>query len=372
VRIAIDAITPGGSLEAGAGGMRMYLTTMSATMSKQQPNVEFLVLESGQFPLGELEGLPNLTRVVCRGVPLSRVGRIAYQNSALPVYLRRLRVNAFLATCNVMPRGCPVPTVVVIQSLQYFEHREAYGTFRGAYLRSALKHASRHANALICVSESARRELIRLTGVDTAKVTVTYHGVPPMIAGYIGKVQPASAPYVLCVATLYRYKNLKRLLEAFACFRRESATSHRLRIIGGEADTTIEELSLIAERLGVGDHVDFTGPLPHNQMAAEYASASAFVYPSLAETFGLPPLEAMTIGVPVVASTAGSIPEIVGNAAELVDPFDVCDIARGLSRVLLDPQRSASLVRLGFERAREFTWEESARRTFEAVRSVVA
>jgi glycosyltransferase involved in cell wall biosynthesis len=173
------------------------------------------------------------------------------------------------------------------------------------------------------------------------------------------------------VATLYRYKNLERLVEAFAQLRRQSATPHRLRIIGGEADMSFAELALIAQRAGVADRVDIVGPLPHSQIALEYARASVFVYPSLAETFGHPPLEAMAVGVPVVASSAGPIPEIVGRAAELVDPLDVGDIAGGLRRVLLDPERSQTLIRLGFARAKEFSWDTSARRTFETVQSVL-
>jgi glycosyltransferase involved in cell wall biosynthesis len=350
----------------------MYLTTLTTKMSKQEPAVRFVVLESRQFPLGELEGLPNVTRVVCRGLPVSRAGRIFYQNSVLPLYLRTLRPDAFLATCNVLPLGCSVPTVVVVQSLQYFDHREAYGRLRGAYLRAALSHASRHAKSLICVSESARHKLVRLTGVENTKVRVIYHGVSPAISSYTGQVVPASPPYILCVATLYRYKNLERLLEAFARFKREAATSHRLRLIGGEADMSIADLALIAQRLGVADEVDLIGPLPHSQIAAEYAHASVFVYPSLSETFGLPPLEAMTIGIPVVASCAASVPEIVGDAAELVDPLDVGDIARGLGRVLLDSQRSQALIRLGFKRAGEFSWDASAKRTFEVLLSTIS
>lgn len=349
----------------------MYLTALTTKMSEQEPTVEFLVLESQQFPLHELNDLPNVTRVECRRVPASRVGRIVYQNTILPLYLRTIGADAFLATCNVLPLGCPLPTVVVVQSLQYFDHRQAFGVIRGAYLRAALKHASKYSNALICVSESARRDLVHLTGLNQERVFVIHHGVSPVISGYNGVVEPASPPYILCVATLYRYKNLERLIEAFAMFKRDSAAQHRLRIIGGPGDMSIEELANIAHRFGVGDQVDLPGAVPHLKMANEYARASVFVYPSLAETFGLPPLEAMAMGVPVVASRAGPIPEIVGYAAELVDPFDVGDIARGLGSVLLDSERSQSLIRLGFKRSAEFSWDESARLTFAAIRSVL-
>lgn len=337
-----------------------------------EPNVEFVVLESRQFPLAELEGIPNIKRAVCPGVPRGTSGRVLYQNSALPVLLRTLRLDTLLATCNVLPLGCPVPSVVVIQSLQYFDHPEAYGLLRRSYLRAAVRYACHHAKRLISVSDVARQELIRLTGVPAGRVAVIHHGVSPEIARYNGDRTPASPPYVLCVATLYRYKNLPRLLEAFARLKLETAMPHRLRIVGGEADVRTAELAFEARRLGIAADVDLVGPLPHSQMAAEYAHASAFVYPSLYETFGLPPLEAMTLGVPVVASRAASIPEVVGNAAELVDPLDPADIARGLSRVLFDYSHAQNLVQLGFVRASEFSWEACARRTFETIKSALA
>jgi glycosyltransferase involved in cell wall biosynthesis len=371
LKIAIDAITPGASLDSQAGGMRMYLTTLTAKMSEQEPGVEFVVLESRQFPLAELDGIPNVTRVVCPSVPGSRAGRVIYQNSALPLYLRGLHADALLATCNVIPVGCPIPSVVVVQSLQYFDHPEAYGRLRSAYLRAALRYATRHAQSLICVSAAARDELIRLTGVNSNKVSVIYHGISPAITGYIRTTTPSTPPYILCVSTLYRYKNLERLIEAFAMLKRESGTPHRLRIIGGEADMSIADLEEFAQRLGVADRVDMVGPLAHNQIAAEYAHASVFIYPSIDETFGHPPLEAMSIGIPVVASWAGPIREIVGGAAELVDPLDIRDIARGLSQVLLNSDLSESLIRRGSERAREFSWDESARRTLDTLRSVL-
>jgi glycosyltransferase involved in cell wall biosynthesis len=350
----------------------MYLTTLTKKMSEFEPTVEFLVLESGQYPLQELNALPNVARVECRGVPTARAGRIVYQNTILPLYLRAIGADAFLATCNVLPLGCPLPTVVVVQSLQYFDYRQAFGTVRGAYLRAAVKHAGRHAGAMICVSESARRDLMRLTGLNGERVKVVRHGVSPVISGYRGVVEPASPPYVLCVATLYQYKNLERLIQAFKSFKMSTAAPHRLRIIGGAGDMSIDELVLFSRRAGVGDQVDLIGPVLHHQMAIEYARASAFVYPSLAETFGLPPLEAMTIGVPVVASRVGPIPEVVGNAAELVDPLSIEDIARGIKRVLLDSGRSRALVQLGFKRASEFSWDEAARRTIAVVRSVLS
>jgi glycosyltransferase involved in cell wall biosynthesis len=349
----------------------MTLTALAAKLSEQRPEVQFVVFENRHFPLIELNGLPNVTRVACPGAVIGRARRVIYQNSVLSLFLRTQKLDALLATCNVLPLGCPVPTVVVVQSLQYFEFGEAYGWLRRAYLRAALQHACRHAKFLICVSESARRDLLRLTRVAPTKVHVVYHGISPAIMAYGAHMTPASPPYILSVATLYRFKNLARLIEAFAQLKQDDGIPHRLRLIGAEADMSIAELALLARRLGVLDQVDFVGSVPHNRIASEYAQAAVFVYPSLYETFGYPPLEAMAVGVPVVAARSSSIPEIVGEAAELVDPLDVADIARGLKHVLLDRGRAQALVSLGFKRVTEFSWETSARRTFAILESAL-
>ena len=349
----------------------MYLTAITKRMSKLEPRCEFVVVESRQFPLPELDGLVNVVRVQSPMTPSGRIARVVYQNTVLPIFLRRAGIDVLLATCNVLPLGCPMPSVVVAQSLQYFDYPEAYGRLRGTYLRAALRYAGRHANVLICVSESARRDLVRLTGVPTARVWVIPHGISPNITGYVGSIAPASPPYILCVATLYRYKNVSRLLQAFAMLKTQYHVPHRLRIVGGEGDVTMAELTQQANSLGIADQVDLVGPQAHERLAAAYAGASVLVYPSLQETFGFPPLEAMALGIPVVASRASSIPEVVGQAAELVDPLDVEDISRGLRQVLLDPGRSADLSRLGRDRVVGFSWDESARQTALAIRSAL-
>lgn len=365
MRIGVDAVTPGESLRASAGGMRMYITALSREMVRLEPASNFAVFEPEWAGLGELEGIGRLQRVLVRA-PVGRAARIVFQNTVYGGVIRRARLDVRLDTCNVVPLGAPQPSVVVLQSLQYFDHPEAYGRLRGAYLRAAARHAVRVARLTICVSEESARLAERVTGVARDRVRVVHHGVPPAISGWKGEVERPSPPRILCVATLYRYKNLERLIRAFGRLRRQGL-EHQLRVVGGEADVTLAELSEVAATTGVSDAVEFAGAVPHSEMAAEYAAADLFVYPSLQETFGLPPIEAMTLGVPVVAARASAIPEIVGQAAELVDPLDEEDIARGMAAAL-SPDRRRELVAAGRRRAAEFTWEASARRTLAALK----
>jgi len=369
VRFAVDAVTPGLSLATGAGGMQMYLMAIVRAMHDCDKHTELVLFQNPQVPLSELSTLPRLRVISCPFVPRNRVGRVAYQNSVYPVLMRSARADALLATCNVLPFGTPVPAVLVVQSFQYFEQPAAYGAWRRRYLQAALTSSVQRAAAVICLSQTSKDALVKFTGVEVGKVHVVYHGLPPSHAGPANRTSEVPG-YILYVSSLYAYKNVFRVLEAYARLRRDAGITQRLRIVGPEAEFTMQDVHRKAIELGEGDHVDVLGAVGHAQLREQYAGADLFVYPSLYETFGLPPLEAMAAGCPVVAANSSSIPEIVGDAAELVDPLDVAMIAEGMQRVLSDPARHSELVGRGHARVAEFTWERAGRRTIDILKQV--
>jgi glycosyltransferase involved in cell wall biosynthesis len=170
------------------------------------------------------------------------------------------------------------------------------------------------------------------------------------------------------VSSLHAYKNVTRVIEAYAQIRRNHQLPQRLRIIGFEAEYKGEHIKRLATQLGVADSVDFLGPIGHEDLPAHYKAADLLVYASLYETFGLPPLEAMSAGCPVVAANSSSIPEIVGDAAELVEPLDVTAIAQGMLHVLMDSTWRAELVKRGRARITDFTWERAGYQTLAMLR----
>jgi glycosyltransferase involved in cell wall biosynthesis len=348
----------------------MYITTLTREMSRQAPDLDFVIFDSAGLPLHELDGLPHVRRMSLRAVPRHRAARILYQNWVYPMVLARQGLDVLLATCNVLPIMWHIPAVLVIQSLQYFDQPGTYGRWRGKYLRLAVRGAVRRASQVICVSHNSRQAALHYTRADPAKFHVVYHGVPDAATGYGGQLRRSTRhPYILTVTTLYKYKNVERLIEAYAQLVRDHRISQRLRILGGNADLTADTLRALAARLGVAHRVDVMGAIAHDRLPAHYAAADLFVYPSLYETFGLPPLEAMALNVPVVASNATAIPEVVGGAAELVDPLDVSDMARGMAVALLDPRRREELRERGRARAAEFSWSTSARTTLQVLRT---
>jgi glycosyltransferase involved in cell wall biosynthesis len=233
----------------------------------------------------------------------------------------------------------------------------------------------KHSTAVICLTEASKTALMKLTGVDPAKVHVVHHGLPPshgQASFAWDDSRRSTLPYILNVSSLHAYKNVLRLIDAYAQLRRENGVTQRLRIIGFEAEYTGEDIHRLAAKVGVADSVDFLGPVAHEELRDHYRDADLFVYPSLYETFGLPPLEAMAAGCPVVAANSSSIPEVVGDAAELVDPLDVGAIAQGMLRVLMDESRRRELVQRGRKRAAEFTWERAGRQTLDILKLAAA
>ena len=174
-------------------------------------------------------------------------------------------------------------------------------------------------------------------------------------------------PFILAVGVLQPRKNLARLVEAFAAVAR--SIPHQLVLVGKEG-WAHDELQATIARAGLGSRIVFTGYVPDADLPGFYNAADVFVYPSLYEGFGLPPLEAMQCGTPVIAGDTSSLPEVVGDAGILVDPRDTGKIAAALADLLRDERERARLRELGFERAKRFSWEETARQTVEVYRDV--
>lgn len=240
-----------------------------------------------------------------------------------------------------------------------------------------LPYALRCADAIVTVSQCSRSDLIKYLHLDPAKVIVTPEGIDQRFTPVteerklrtVKERYGVRSPFLLYVGALNARKNIVRLLEAFTMLR--SNHPDLSLVLGGKRQWGISEIDQAWQRLDLDGKVTFTGYLDDSDLPALYSAAEAFVFPSLYEGFGLPPLEAMACGAPVVTSNVSSLPEIVGDAAILVDPLDVADLVRALDRVLLDEPLRQSLRTRGFERASQFSWDETARLTGEIYSRVV-
>jgi len=327
----------------------------------------------------ELEGLPGnfhpLPYERMDTGPQDRIQFSFFARKQLPslVHIPLARVPLFL----------PRPYIVTVHDISSLVLEQGAG-WRGEIRRALLRRSLLEAACVIAVSEWTRNDLISLMNLPPARIRRIYGAVDPSFtdpkpARWARAAGPEAReherrreleryqvhyPYLLYSGTIRPQKNIPRLVEAFALLRGK-LQGHpqwkdlRLIIIGDEISRyPAVRQAVIQSR--VEPYVRFLGFVPKETLRVFYESAAAFVFPSLYEGFGLPPLEAMACGAPVVCSTATSLPEAVGDAAEMVSPDNVFDIARGIEEVLLNEQRRKELTERGARRVREFRWETTA------------
>jgi len=296
------------------------------------------------------------------------VGYRLKEHFSIPLKLRRLGVELFHTPHYVLPLLCPTRAVVTIHDCihllfpQYLPNRAAL-----RYSEFMMRSAIRRSAVVLTVSEASRADILRFfPEADAERVQVVPNAIDPAILDDPGEDEQervreryqVRGRFILYAGNIKPHKNLDRLISAFALLRQQGETDLKLIIIGDEVSRH-GSLRRTMEAAGLRQEVRFFGFVPDRTLAVLYRMASVFAFPSLYEGFGLPPLEAMACGAPVVTSRLSSLPEVVGDAAVLVDPYSVEDIARGLARVLSDTELRAELVARGRIRAQAFSWEQS-------------
>lgn len=284
--------------------------------------------------------------------------------------VRRARLGLLHCPHYVTPFTAGCPLVVTIHDLihilfpEYLPGRRAL-----TYARFFLRRAARKAKVIFAVSECTRRDILEHLPVREDKVVVTYEAVDPRMRipvapeerGAVRERFQLAEPFVLFVGNIKKHKNLSTAVGAFAGFRRKMGKEWRLVVCGGSRPGN--ETYRRIETEGVREAVRFFGFVKTDDLRALYAEAALFIFPSLYEGFGLPPLEAMAAGTPVVASDCSSIPEVLGDAALLVDPRAAAAFAEAMERIVGDDELRRRLVARGRERVAGFTWERTVRST---------
>lgn len=286
-----------------------------------------------------------------------------------------LPIEAFTGPADVLhapdfslPPTLLARTVVTIHDLAFMTHPECAVPALRRYLNRVVPRAARRADHIIAVSQRTADDLTEVLGVEPKKVTVIHLGVDPSVRRIDDpeRLQAALAryglrqPFALAVGTIEPRKNFARLIEAFSLAKRRGGAPTQL-VIAGRKGWLYDDVFETVDRLGLRDEVRFLDYVPDGDLPLLYSLASVVAMPSLYEGFGIPIVEAMACGTPVVASSAGSLPEIVGDAGLLAAPEDVEALADALSRASSDEPLRATLIARGNERARQFDWDEAAR-----------
>jgi len=307
-----------------------------------------------------------------RSMPFPRL----WTHLRLSIEMVRQPPDVLFVPAHVLPAIHPRRTVVTVHDLGHLRWPETHALARRLYLDLSTRRDVSAATFVVAVSGATRDDLIRYYGVPAAKIRVVHHACGPEfrpqsereVAGAREKYG-IDGDYVITVGTVQPRKNLARLIEAFGSAR-ASAGSRATLVVAGGPGWRAEEAYRAAEPLGGA--VRFLGYVPHDDLPPLLGGAGALAFPSLHEGFGLPALEAMACGTPVVASNTSSLPEVVGDAALLVDPTDVDSIAQALARTLGDSDLRARLRERGLERARLFSWRRCAEETLRVLEEAVA
>ncbi len=349
-------------------GTERYALEIVRALIAADPEQEY-VLYFNQPPAPGL--VPHSDRVRWRVMPSRRLwtlGRLSVEMAARPP-------DVLFVPAHALPPIVPRASVATVHDLGYLHFPDEHPPAT-RWLRQVSNRWSAHrATRVVAISGATRDDLIRYERVRPSKITVVHHGRAPWFKPVTDRIELAEVrsryaldePYLLFIGTLQPRKNLERLLDAF-----DSAEADRPNLtlaLVGAGGWQPDRLSRALDRIRARDRVRLLGFVPDDDLPALLSGSLGLAFPSLYEGFGLPALEAMACGAPVLTSSTSSMPEVVGEAGLLVDPLDTDAIADGLRRLADDSELRSELGRRGMARAADFTWERSARETLAVLRA---
>lgn len=282
---------------------------------------------------------------------------------ALPFYLFTVRSKPDLifSPTHYIPRFSPVKRIVTIFDLSFLHFPEMFNKRDFWQLKNWTKFSVENSSHIITISNSTKRDISTNYKIKKDKITVAYPGFNKEIFYPIKGKKNTEDPYIIYIGTIQPRKNLIRLMEAVA-----RIDTLQLVIVGkikgeGKEGWKYKEILKAPESLGIGDRVEFKGFVPTEDLPELISSAQAFVLPSLYEGFGIPVLEAMACGTPVIVSNVSSLPEVIGNAGLIVDPYSTDQIEQAIRILITDKKLQQKYSKLGLSQAKKFSWEKMAR-----------
>jgi glycosyltransferase involved in cell wall biosynthesis len=366
LRIGIDASR---AMLAERTGTERYSYELIAALARINRRDPITLYTNGLPP-----ALPPLgPNVTLRSIPLRRF----WTHARLGPAAWRDRPGVLFVPAHVIPAIHPPACVVTLHDLGYLAFPETHTARRRLELHLTTRWSLHAARRVIAISGTTRDDLVRHYGADPARITVVHHGLsdafrpadPALIAEARARYA-LPANYLLYVGTIQPRKNLARLIAAFAQAQAAPDAPPDLHlVIAGRRGWLTEQIERQAAEIGIGQRVRFLGYLPDADLPGVLSGALAFTFPSLYEGFGMPVLEAMACGTPVLSANTSALPEVAGDAALLVDPHDTGAIAAGLVRLVSEPELRAKLRSRGLDHAATFTWERCARATLEVLRA---
>ncbi len=366
VRIGIDASR---ATVRDRTGTENYSLRLLSELLQLDANNEFVLYFRDQ-PDPKL-AVPDRDGVTCRVMTFPRL----WTHVRLSWEMLTNSLDVLFVPAHVLPVIHPPHTVVTIHDLGYLYHRHAHRTVDWLHLHASTLYNARSATKVIADSEATRRDLVEKYSIDADKIVTIYLAhdenfrpvEDPNVVSAALERYGIEGEYFLCLGTMQPRKNLSGALSAYAMMRRLSDVKHKL-VVAGKRGWLSEAIVKKARALGIENEVIFTGYVAEEDLPAVLGGATALVFMSLYEGFGLPALEAMACGTPVIASNVSSLPEVVGDAGILLDPQDIASVSSAMTRIATEPGLRAELSGRGLERARLFSWRRCAEETLQVLR----
>jgi len=363
----------------GDFGYGTYIRNLVRAMAELDRESKFVLIAkpNGAAELGQLP--PNF-----RTVDYNREDSARIDNITFPLFVRKLNADLVHLPLNNVPVFMPKPYVVTIHDMSSlvfdFDDDTADKLHLWRFRRGLLR-----ADRVIAVSGATRRDVLNFLNIPAARVRQIYNALDPAFFNVetdekkrreaLDRYQ-IDYPYLLYAGSVNPRKNVARIVEAFALLRQDLGEHPRYKdlrlVIIGDQMSKYPALRRAVHQSRVREVVRFLGFVKKDELKVFYQSAEAFVFPSLYEGFGLPPLEAMALGTPVISSGVSALPEVVGDAAMIVKPENVFDIARGIREVLLDAELRSTLIERGHQQVKRFSWYDTARQVLEVYREILA
>jgi glycosyltransferase involved in cell wall biosynthesis len=361
-------------------GVGHYTFELARALARLGPADAFELVAPGPFPSSVIEDIrrncPDNLRAV--NAEANWIGRRRWWTVGLPLYLKRASLDLFHGTNYEVPLWNRRRSVLTIHDLSILLHPDTHPAELARRARRRLPVMARSASMIITPTESVKREVSERLKVDPEKIVVTpeapRRAFQPMDLEKVAETKQRLGledEFILFVGTVEPRKNLLTLVRAFDQILRQTSRRPQLVVVGAEG-WLMDELFAFIKESSISDRLLLTGYLDDDDLRALYSSCRVFVYPSIYEGFGLPPLEAMACGAPVIASNIATFRETLGSAAQLFEPNDVEGLARSIVEILGDEDRRRTLSRSGLEQAAKFSWERTAQLTLEVYREVMS
>jgi glycosyltransferase involved in cell wall biosynthesis len=370
-RIGIDFHVASGIYQ----GVRTYLTNLIETMPKVEEELTYFIYAKNPKKLNFLTS--NDSKVTLKKLPYAS-GRL---NLLIGFPICAIRDNLSIVHCQyVLPPLISCKTVVTIHDILFESHPEYFPEVHRKLLKFFIPFSAKRANRIISVSEFTKKQIIKYYGIPEKKISVIHEGASNKFAPVSDKDLIASVlskygvkkKYILFVGRIEPRKNIIGLLKAFEYIKKRGNKDLCLVIVGNQ-DRIFQENALFdkIKEMQIESDIVFTGGVSENELPVLYNSAEVLVYPAFAEGFGLPVLEAMACGTPVITSNTTSLPEVVGEAAILVNPYSTEEIGQAIGKILDNDNLRQELIDRGLQRAENFSWEEAAKKTIEVYKEVL-